>query len=164
MVLIEKQKVYRFDEGIDFEKLSKFLDLKPYLADKSYLLNSSLDAFVRHNERMTHQFETHMNQETEVRFEKPSILDEFCFFFEAFIPDSLGALFDRIFAYPSSVVFYYVGLDAMTKRGKVCLIVLYGVIPFLMLIVAAILECFSDLTDPAPPLVPISDQKTAQNN
>ena len=57
MVLIEKQKVYRFDEGIDFEKLSMFLDLKPYQADKSYLLNSSLDAFVRHNERMAHQFE-----------------------------------------------------------------------------------------------------------
>jgi len=62
VILIEKQKVYRFDEGIDFEKLSKFLDLKPYLADQSYLLNPSLDAFVRHNERFSHQFETHMDQ------------------------------------------------------------------------------------------------------
>lgn len=47
VILIEKQKVYKFEEGLDFDKLSTFLDLKPYLADSSYLLNSSLDAFVR---------------------------------------------------------------------------------------------------------------------
>lgn len=72
------------------------------------------------------------------------------------IHPSVAGCFDQIFAYPSSVIFYYVGLDSMTKRGKVCLIILYVVIPFFMLLVSALLEICQDMVDPAPPLVPIS--------